>query len=91
MATMKTLSLAGALAVAFVLGGCSTQRVASVSATPDSDVGYMNVKDGKRQESMLGSRVPREARENAESVKSMSRRAYQDAQNEKPTPMTGGM
>ena len=86
---MKTLLLVGALVAPFVLAGCASQQVAAVSATPESDVGYINVKDGKRQETMLGSRLARESRENAESVKTMSRRAYQDAQNEKPNPMLG--
>ncbi len=74
----------------FVLATCAIQQTASMSATPDSDPGYMNVKDGKRQEVLVGSRLPRESRENAEVTKTVSRRAYEEAKIEKPDPMPGG-
>ncbi len=89
---MKKLLLAATLAVPFVIASCASQpQVAQMSATPESDVGYMNVKDGKRQETLVGSRLARDTRENAESTKTMSRRAYEDGMREKPNPMIGGM
>ena len=83
---MKTLVLVGALAAPFALAGCSTQQVASMSATPESDTGYITVKDGKRQETLIGSRLTRDSRENAESTKTASRRAWQEAVISRPSP-----
>jgi len=81
---MKTFLLATALAS--LIAGCSSQQVASMSATPDSDVGYMNVEHGKRQETLVGSRLPRDTRENAEQTKTVSRRAYREAIISSPSP-----
>ena len=50
------------------------------------------MEDGQRKEFMVGSRIPRESRENSESVKSMSRRGYEENRMEKPPsgPLNGG-
>ena len=85
---MKTILLVGALAAPFALAACANQG-ASYGAMGETEPGYVMVKDGKRQDTLLGSRLARETRENAESVKSISRRAWQEGQNEKPTPMQG--
>jgi hypothetical protein len=90
---MKRLLLVAALSATFGLAGCASQQVASMSATPDSDAGYMNVKDGKRHELLVGSRLERESRENSESTKTASRRAWKDATIAAPSPTgptTGG-
>jgi Spy/CpxP family protein refolding chaperone len=89
---MKTFLLAGALAASF-LAGCASQQVASMSATPDSEAGYMTVQDGKRHEFLVGSRLARESRENAEVTKTASRRAWREATTAAPSPTgptTGG-
>ena len=85
---MKTFLLAIAAAATLVLAGCASQQqqVASMSATPDSDVGYMNIEHGKRQEVLVGSRLPRETRENAEQTKTVSRKAYREALIGAPSP-----
>jgi hypothetical protein len=83
---MKTFLLATALASCLLVASCSSQQVASMSATPDSDVGYMNVDHGKRQETLVGSRLARETRENAEQTKTVSRRAYKEATIAAPSP-----
>jgi hypothetical protein len=49
------------------------------------------MKDGKRQEFMVGSRIARESRESAESIKTISRRGYEEGRMEKPgSPLDGG-
>ena len=80
---MKALLLAGALAAPLVLAACANQG-ASSAAIGETEPGYVTVKDGKRQDTMVGSRLARETRENAESVKMISRKGYKDAQTEKP-------
>jgi hypothetical protein len=81
--------LVGALAAPFILGGCANQG-ASYAASGETEPGYVMVKDGKRQDTLVGSRLARETRENAESVKSISRKGYKDAQTEKSgAPMSG--
>ena len=78
---MKSILIAAVLG-ASLLAGCENIP-AQYSATPDSEKGYMNVEGGKRQEILVGSRLPRESRENAEFTKSIGRKAYQDAMTEK--------
>ena len=78
---MKNIVIAAALAASFA-AGCANEP-ASYSATPDSETGYMNVANGKRQEVLVGSRLPRQSRENSELTKSIGRKAYQDSQMEK--------
>jgi hypothetical protein len=79
---LKTLIVATAF-MSLLVAGCGTAPTAAVSATGESDGGYMLVRNNKRQETLLGSRLARESRENAESVKAIGRRGYQDSQNEK--------
>ena len=87
---MKTIFVAGTLA-ALLAAGCASQQGATMNAVGKSDAPQVAVKDGKRQEVMVGSRIARETRENAESVKSISRRAWQEGKDEKPgSPLAGG-
>jgi len=86
---MKTILLVGALAAPFLLTACANQG-ASYGAIGETEPGYIMVKDGKRQDTLVGSRLARETRENSESVKSISRKGYKDAQTEKPgAPLDG--
>ena len=88
---MRLLLLAGALVAPFVLAGCANQG-ASYAASGETEPGYIIVKDGKRQDTLIGSRLARETRENAESVKTISRKGYKDAQTEKSgSPLNGQM
>ena len=50
---MRTLLLLGALAAPFALGACANQG-ASYAASGETEPGYVTVKDGKRQDTMLG-------------------------------------
>jgi hypothetical protein len=79
------------ISASILIAGCeSAPKVAEVSATGESDGGYMHVYNGKRQEYLVGSRLPRDSRENSESVKAMGPRAYKDADLEKSgSPMDG--
>jgi hypothetical protein len=82
--------------VPFALAGCANQAGASYAAVGQTESGTLVVRDGKRQEALVGSRLARETRENSESVKSISRKGYKEAQMEKPgSPLngqiTGGM
>ena len=87
---MKTVLVIGALAASLVLSSCSMNPGASAAAVGQSEAGYVTVKDGKRQEALVGTRLARETRENAESVKSISRKGYKDSQLEKSgAPLEG--
>jgi len=87
---MKTVFVAGALA-AFLCAGCATQEGATMNALGKSDPPNVTVKDGKRQEVVVGSRLARETRETSESVKSISRKGWQEGKEEKPgSPLAGG-
>ena len=87
---MKSMLIAGALAASFLCAGCATQG-ASSQALGKADAPNVHVKDGKRQEFMVGSRIARETRESAESIKSISRKGYQEGRDEKPgSPLAGG-
>ena len=87
---MRKLFVAGA-AAAFLSAGCATNEGATMNALGKTDPPNVTVKDNKRQEVMVGSRLARETRESAESVKSISRRGYEDGKNEKPgSPLSGG-
>ena len=87
---MKNLIMAGALA-AFACAGCALNEGATMNALGKSDPPQVTVKDGKRQEVVVGSRLARETRESPELVKSMSRKGYQEGRDEKPgSPLSGG-
>ena len=87
---MKTILVIGALAASLVLSSCASSRGANAAAVGQAEPGYITVKDGKRQEALVGTRLARETRENAESVKSMSRKGYKDSQLEKSgAPLEG--
>ena len=88
---MKTMLVAGAVAASFLCAGCATQEGASSQALGKSDAPVINVKDGKRQEYVVGSRLARETRESPELVKTISRKGYQEGRDEKPgSPLAGG-
>jgi hypothetical protein len=87
---MKTTIAATILASLAIAGCADAPKTAQVSATPESDGGYMHVYNGKRQEYLVGSRLARDSRENAESVKAMGVRGYKEAQDYKSgSPMDG--
>jgi len=88
---MKTMLIAGAVAASFLCAACATREGASSQALGKSDAPNITVKDGKRQEVVVGSRLARETRETAESVKSISRKGWQEGKEEKPgSPLAGG-
>ena len=87
---MKTMIVIAAASLVFV--GCAMQdQRASASAVGQHDEPNVNTKDGQRHEYMVGSRIPRDSRENAESVKAVSRRGYEEGVTAKPgSPLDGG-
>ena len=86
---MKSMLIAAVVA-SFACAGCATQG-ASSQALGKADAPNVHVKDGKRHEVMVGSRLARETRENAELVKTISRKGYQEGRDEKPgSPLAGG-
>jgi predicted small secreted protein len=88
---MKTMLIAGAVAASFLCAGCATQEGASSQALGKADAPNVNVKDGKRHEYVVGSRLARETRESPELVKTISRKGYQEGKEEKPgSPLSGG-
>lgn len=92
----KMIATGGAMAVFLLCGGCATDPLLQDSATMGASGQYgapaIHVgADGKRHEFMVGSRIARESRENAESVKNISRQGYKEGRMEKPgNPMDGG-
>ena len=85
---MGKLAAGSILAALFVCAGCATDPYLKDSATLGASGQFgapaIHMKDGKRQEMMVGSRIARESRESAESVKTIGRRGYQEGRNEKP-------
>ncbi|HUQ28594.1 MAG TPA: hypothetical protein VM051_08380 [Usitatibacter sp.] len=87
---MKTLFAVAALA-AFLSAGCASQEGATMNALGKTDAPNVHVKDGKRQEFVVGSRIGRETRESPEVVKTISRKGYEEGKMEKPgSPLGGG-
>ena len=87
---MKQSIIAGVFAATLIAGCADAPKTAQVSATPESDGGYMHVYNGKRQEYLIGSRIARDSRENAESVKAMGVRGYKEARDlEGPSGLDG--
>jgi hypothetical protein len=92
----KMIAAGGAMAVVLICGGCAADPYLKDSATmggsgqfgaPAIHVGA----DGKRHEYMVGSRIARESRENAESVKNISRQGYKEGRMERQgSPLEGG-
>ena len=80
---MKTTLFAGAIA-AFVCAGCASQEGATMNAVGPSDAPFVNMRNGKREEFVVGSRIARETRESSELVKTVSRKAYEESKIEKP-------
>jgi len=92
---MKTILAGGALAALFLSSGCATDPYLKDSVTMGGSGQYgapaIHWDEGKRKEVMVGSRLARESRESSESVKTISRRGYQEGRDEKPgSPMMGG-
>ena len=90
---MKAILVVGAVVTPFLLSGCGAiprDQGASYGATGETEGGYVTVKDGKRQETLVGTRVARDKTENAEFVKMVSRRGFKEGQDEKPgSPLNG--
>lgn len=92
----KMIAAGGAMAVLFVCAGCATDPYLKDSVTMGASGQYgapaINLgADGKRHEFMVGSRIARESRESAESVKTLSRQGYKEGRMEKPgSPLEGG-
>ncbi len=87
---MKTTLGAGVVA-ALLCGGCAMQEGATMNALGKTDPPNVNVKDNKRHEFMVGSRLARESRESSESIKSISRKGYEEGKMDKPgSPLAGG-
>ena len=88
---MKTILRAGALAALLACAGCATDQGASMKSVGVADAPNVEVKDNKRHEFMVGSRIARETRESSESIKSVSRRGYEENKIAKPgSPLDGG-
>jgi hypothetical protein len=94
---MSRIILGGAFAALFLSAGCATDPYLADSATLGASGQFgapaIHMEDGHRKEIMVGSRIARESRENSESVKSISRRGYEEQRLEKPgsSPLDGGM
>ena len=92
----KMIAAGGAMAVLILCAGCATDPYLKDSATMGASGQYgapaINLgADGKRHEFMVGSRIARESRESAESVKSISRQGYKDSIMERQgSPLEGG-
>jgi hypothetical protein len=87
---MKAIFVTGA-AAAFLCAGCAMNEGATMNALGKTDAANVNVKDGKRQEFIVGSRIARETRESPELVKTISRKGYEEGKMEKPgSPLAGG-
>ncbi len=87
---MKTILIAGALAASLACAGCANQG-ASMKSVGAADAPQVEVQDNKRHEMMVGSRIARETRESPESVKTLSRKAWQEGKEAKPgSPLDGG-
>ena len=88
---MKTTLVACALAASLACAGCATDQGASMKSVGVADAPQVEVKDNKRHEMMVGSRIARETRESPESVKTLSRKAWQEGKEAKPgSPLDGG-
>ena len=93
---MSKIVMGGAFAALFLSAGCAAdpylQDSATLGASGQFGAPAIHMEDGQRKEIMVGSRIARESRENSESVKSMSRRGYEENRMEKPPagPLNGG-
>jgi len=88
---MKKAVVIGAIAAALVAAGCATEQGASMKSVGAADAPQVEVKDNKRHEVVVGSRIARETRETAESVKTLSRKAWQERKTDmQGSPLDGG-
>jgi hypothetical protein len=92
---MKMIVVGSAIAVLTVCAGCAQDPYLKDSATLGASGQFgtpaINMQDGKRHEYVVGSRLARESRESAESIKTISRTGYKDGRDEKPgSPLAGG-
>jgi len=93
--TMSKIVMGGAFAALFLSAGCATdpylQDSATLGASGQFGAPAIHTEDGHRKEVMVGSRLTRDSRENAESVKTISRRGYEEGKQEKPgSSLNGG-
>jgi len=88
---MQKVVITGAIAAALLAAGCASEQGASMKSVGVADAPQVEVKDNKRHEVVVGSRIARETRESAESVKTLSRKAWQERRTDMPgSPMDGG-
>ena len=84
---MSKIVFGGAFAALFLSAGCATdpylQDSVTLGASGQFGAPAIHTEDGKRKEVMVGSRLARESRESAESVKTISRRGYEEGKIEK--------
>ncbi len=94
---MKTIVAGGAIAALCLCAGCASEpyvrsNAVAVDAAGQPTDPVITMKDGKRHEIMVGSRIARETRENSESVRTVGRKAFQEGRLEKPgSPLGDGM
>ena len=87
--------VAGCAAALTLCAGCAQDPYLKDSATLGASGQFgtpaINMQDGKRHEYVVGSRLARDSRESAESIKTISRTGYKDGRDEKPgSPLAGG-
>lgn len=93
---MSKIVLGGAFAALMLSAGCAQDPYLKDSATlgASGQFGAPAIhmgENGQRKEFMVGSRIARESRESAESIKTISRRGYEEGRQEKPgSPLDGG-
>jgi hypothetical protein len=88
---MKKAVITGAIGAVLVAAGCASEQGASMKSVGVAEAPQVEVKDNKRHEVVVGSRIARETRESAESVKTLSRRAWQERKTDmQGSPLDGG-
>jgi hypothetical protein len=87
---MRAFITSGAIAALLASTGCAIDPYLEDSATMGASGQFgapaINFVDGKRKEYLLGSKIPRDSRENSEYTRTMSPRAYEQGLREQ-----GGM
>ena len=87
---MRAFITFGAFAAALAASGCTIdpylQDSATLGASGQFGAPAINYVNGQRKEYLLGSKIPRDSRENSEYTRTMSPRAYEQGLREQ-----GGM
>ena len=88
---MRQVFFTGAIAAALLAAGCASEQGASMKSVGAAEAPQVEVKDNKRHEVVVGSRIARETRESSESVKTLSRKAWQERRTDmQGSPLDGG-